>query len=149
MKLTKPSPQRPGMEGEMDIQKLLDALGESARQTRSEYHLTLGKLIETLEQQDPAARVEVDTSGSVGDLTSYRGYYADLAFMPADHATVDDVVREARAARGATFVGYKGGDFVMGADTPLWIAEWGCCGVAIVGIEFRDGAVVLETKEIE
>jgi hypothetical protein len=35
---------------------------------------------------------------------------------------------------GQVFGGYKGGDFVMGALTPVWVADYGCCGMKIMAL---------------
>ncbi len=42
---------------------------------------------------------------------------------------------------GRTLEGYKGGEFMMGRNTPLWLAEWGRCGPAILGLS-DDGHVI-------
>jgi hypothetical protein len=44
------------------------------------------------------------------------------------------------------FMGYKGGDFVMGALTPVWVANYGSCGQKLMAIR-PDGT--LETAENE
>ena len=35
---------------------------------------------------------------------------------------------------GQVFCGYKGGDFVMGALTPVWVSEYGCCGPKLMAL---------------
>jgi len=47
---------------------------------------------------------------------------------------------------GQVFNGYKGGDFVMGALTPVWIASYGRLGRKIIALS-DDGK--LETSEDE
>lgn len=133
-----------------DIQKLMDAMNESRRLSRSGYHLTLSGLIDALRLAPADMLVRTDAGQGVGDADSYRGYYSDLALDPVQEAgTVAALLKTASAALGTTFNGYKGGDFVMGPDTPLWVAPYGCCGPAIVGYEIADGAMVLKTKEID
>ena len=63
--------------------------------------------------------------------------------------SVADLLETANSALDNTFTGYKGGEFFMGPDTPLWIAPYGSCGPAIVGCEISDGALILRTKEID
>ena len=76
---------------------------------------------------------------------SYRGYYSDLAFEKDDGLrSVKELLDSCKSCMGQVFEGYKGGDFVMGALTPVWIAEYGCCGVKIMGI--REGGEI-ETAE--
>ena len=81
----------------------------------------------------------LSTGNAPGDLISYRGYYSDLAFEPGDRCvTVKELLERANEANGDTFTGYKGGDFVMGDDTPLWAAPYGSTGLAIVDIKCGD-----------
>ena len=58
---------------------------------------------------------------------SYRGYYNQIAFAPATDTTVGQMLEHAKACDGATFTGYKGGDYTMGLDTDCNIAEYGDC----------------------
>lgn len=81
----------------------------------------LKDLIEWLEKQDATATVPY----GFGAPDSYRGYYEDLAFAPAQNVTFGSMLENARYAMGRTFQGYKGGDFTMGEFTDCWIAEYG------------------------
>lgn len=137
-----------------DLQRLFDAVSMSQQETRSGYHVTLGKLISALSTANPNLIVlAVDEAGkqsAVSRFTSYRGYYSDLALTPTDDAplTVSTLLMQAKAALGATFEGYKGGDYIMGERTPLWFAEYGNTGPAIVGIHVA-AAFMLLLKEID
>lgn len=134
----------------MDMQKLIDAMSETGRRERSRYHLTLGGAIKALEGMPPELPVEFDRGGSPESAHSYRGYYSDLAFdVTAGPVTVSDFLDQLRQALGRTFEGYKGGDFAMKDDTPLWCASYGCCGAAIMGPVTGDGKLILATKEID
>lgn len=96
---------------------------------RAATQLTLGKLIDRLEAMPPDVRL------GICDPHSYRGYYSDLAFefteMPV---TIADALKMARECMGETFQGYKGGDFKMGRNTPVWLADWGSCGHKIMAV---------------
>lgn len=134
----------------LDIQGMMDAMSASWAADRSKYHLTLGKLIAVLEPHDPALPVTFDYGPFVGSEHSYRGYYSDLSFEPsAERSTVADVLARAKAAIGNTYEGYKGGDFVMRDDTPLWCAHYGNTGSAIIGASVSTEAVILETKNVD
>lgn len=135
----------------MDIQKMLDAYMGALRTTRSQYQTTLGELIDELAKREPSRPVIIAGVGAPGILSSYRGYYSDLAFEGGGpEATVSDVLANCRAALGATFEGYKGGDYVMGPDTPLWASPYGeSSGIAIMGVCDIEGAVVLMTKQVD
>ena len=67
---------------------------------------------------------------------SYRGYYDDLAlgYIAKDYYeenkddeihTVKDFLEEAKRCLGKTFYGWKGGEFIMDKNTPLWVANSG------------------------
>lgn len=135
----------------IDMQKFVDALMAAGRQQRSLYHLTLGEAIKRLTEIDPSMPFVVDGEGSPGPVDSYRGYYSDLAFRPSgDLATVGAALANLQAASGATFEGYKGGDFVMKDHTPLWVSSWGeCSDRAVMDLRVIEGRCVLETRIVE
>lgn len=134
----------------MDIQKLLDTISDASRNTRSGYHLTLGELTTLLREADPAVLVEFDDGASVGDETSYRGHYADLAFEAGGKpSTAADVLNACVRATTRTYEGYKGGDFTYDERTPLWRAEWGCTGPAIIATLAQDDRIILITRDVD
>ncbi len=85
--------------------------------------ISLGQLIDTLERA-PQDRIAVDGFGKPG---SWRGVYAFLRFDPKRNATAAEMLRYAREAVGATFEGYKGGEYTMTRDTPCFIDGYGDC----------------------
>lgn len=89
----------------------------------------LGQLIERLKKEDPAKVVR----HGFHNPHSYRGYYEDVAFEPAPNARVVDMLDSATSALGATFQGWKGGDFTMDEHTLVWLAFEGACGESIGG----------------
>jgi hypothetical protein len=84
-------------------------------------HLSLGGLIARLEQEDPAQVLPI----GFAEPHSYRGYYEQLAFEPRRNIRVGDVLSAARSALGATYEGYKGGDYTMDEHTDCWISNYG------------------------
>lgn len=123
-----------------DVQAMLDGLSAQMQRERSTTQFTLGNLIAALEAMPLSAMID-----GIKSPHSYRGYYCDLAFEPSESRTqVATALVMCREAMGQVFEGYKGGDYMMGATTPLWIALYGCCGKKIVGIT-ADGAI--ETTE--
>lgn len=137
----------------MDLQKLVDAVNETASRERAGYHLTLGKLIERLKECSPDQYVIYDWVEQVAPSApeSYRGYYCDLSFPPsATPIKVSELLQDASGAIGATFEGYKGGDFTMHDRTPIWASPYGSAnGIAIMDLKQIDGRVVLITKQID
>lgn len=136
----------------MDPQSLMDGLTKAMRMSRKGYHLSLGGLIGDLKKASDECSVVIDGGGHPGRALSYRGYYEDLAFAPSDTPiTVGEFRIVCQAALDATFTGYKGGDFVMTADTPLWISSYGTAsGQAITGTILRnEWEFVLQTRQVD
>lgn len=103
------------------LQAMINGMSAAWQEERSHSQMTLGGMIAALEALSPDAEVF-----GLGGLMSYRGYYSDLAFEPIDGARpVADVLRDCRSAMGETFEGYKGGDYLMGKTTPLWVSAYG------------------------
>ena len=120
----------------MDIQDLVDGWSARMARSRAETQMTLGKLIAALE----AMPEDADVAG-LSSPHSYRGYYSDLAFEPTG-GTVKAValLTECRATMGQVFQGYKGGDFVMGALTPVWVSHYGTTGKKLIALR-QDGSI--------
>lgn len=112
------------------MQASIDGMNIQQQNDRSESQMTLGDMIKALESLPDVAKIE-----GLGDFNSYRGYYCDLAFEPQEgKRLVIDILKQCRSAMGVPFMGFKGGEFVMGAQTPLWLADYGCCGYKIIAI---------------
>lgn len=122
------------------MQALVDGMSAQWKEERAQTQMTLGKFISALAEMPQDAPID-----GVRDLHSYRGYYSDLAFEPpqenAPKLTVADTLAMCRAAMGQVFQGYKGGDYMMGANTPLWIANYGHCGLKLMGVN-PDGTLI-------
>jgi hypothetical protein len=133
----------------MDIQKLFDTMSDVSRRDRSRYHLTLGSLITELEKLEYDCPVEFSDGGSPREPHSYRGYYSDLSFANGAAISAKELLAICRGSLGQTYEGYKGGDFVMGPETPLWRAPYGCCGDAIISFTATPEKVVLGTRNVD
>lgn len=117
----------------MNMQDLIDGMGQRMMRERSETQMTLGKLIACLETMPPDSNVYGLTNPH-----SYRGYYTDLAFEHnCDMVKASDLLAICKDAMGKVFQGYKGGDYVMGALTPVWVAPYGVTGEKLIML--RDG----------
>jgi len=82
---------------------------------------TLGTIIAKLKQADQQRIVPF----GFGQPMSYRGYYDQLAFEPKRNVTIASMLSHAESALGQIFTGYKGGEYLMDANTECWIAEYG------------------------
>lgn len=118
------------------LQAMIDGMMAEQQRERADTQMTLGDVITALESLPKDTEVE-----GLKRLMSYRGYYSDLAFEQ-EHGKrpAREILTMCRAAMGKVFTGYKGGDFMMGESTPMWIAEYGCCGVKITAIN-QDGSI--------
>jgi hypothetical protein len=115
--------------------------------------IDLGDLITLLRHQPANAEVTFDFAYFVPDaLKSWRGDYSQLALGFRERSTekpapkVAEVLSLLQGALKKTFEGYKGGDYQMSERTPVWMDNWGeVSHTAIVGVQFVDGYVVLQT----
>lgn len=89
--------------------------------------MSLDELIAALERLDP----ELVVPFGFHNPHSYRGYYDELAFEPAENVTVGSMLDASRSALGTTYEGWKGGDFTMRGYTTCWLAEEGHTGETI------------------
>ena len=58
---------------------------------------------------------------------SWRGSYRELAFEPFGPVTIMSMINDANNACGATYTGYKGGEFYMSEDSNVYIDCYGGC----------------------
>ncbi len=126
----------------LNMQALVDGMSAQWQRERAATQLTLGALIAALEKMPADAQV-----ANLRDPDSYRGYYSDLYFERYDGTRpAAELLAECKAAMGQVFTGYKGGDYVMGALTPLWLASYGSCGQKLMAVH---AGGELETAEDE
>ena len=118
------------------LQAMVNGMSAQWQRERSESQMTLGKLIADLE----AMPADTEVRG-LESAHSYRGYYCDLAFEPIKaKVKVSSLLAECKAAMGKVFTGYKGGDYVMGESTPVWISHYGTTGQKLMAIH-KDGTI--------
>ena len=126
------------------MQQFIDQLLQGFQDERkASPQFSLNDLIDRLEE------LPQDMPILLGDADSYRGYYSDLAFAPlydTEPRTVKEALKEALLAHGKTFTGYKGGEFTMEGDTPVWYSHYGDCGPAIIGIT-DEGEILIQYDE--
>lgn len=119
-------------------QAMMDGMSAAWQRKRAATQMTLGKLIGALEGLGGDRLLT-----GFGDPHSYRGYYDDLSFAPTlVRRTAGDLLNVVRSdCMGRTFTGYKGGEFMMGENTPVWIAEWGATGERLMGLDTESKVV--------
>lgn len=130
--------------------------------------ITLGQLITEIESfdlrnsSDEFKNVCFDFGSAVPtNLDSWRGSYSELAlgykFSGYDNTkehfadiTANDLLQELKSAIGKEYTGWKGGDFIMNEDTPVWVANPGNGGnTAIIGILDAGWQLVILTAYCE
>lgn len=90
--------------------------------------MTLGELINTLKSFPKDYLVVIKPYDLIPQgFTSYRGYYDELAleYDIEGHCTVEELLKVAKKVVGKELMGYKGGEFVMTNNTPIWISNYG------------------------
>ncbi len=124
------------------LQAMMDGFGAHAQTERAKTQMTLGGLIEALEKMPEDAPV-----ANLISPQSYRGYYCDLAFeREKGMRRAIELLRDCRGSMGQVYCGYKGGDYLMGASTPVWVADYGNSGDKLMAVN-PDGTI--ETAEDE
>lgn len=147
----------------MDLQTYLDNAVKAGRaeSMKTSDQLTLGEIILKIEPYVPKEKEKKekgeDEAIVVYDfgyfkpktINSWRGSYAELAL---DHSegeealTVLEFYDLLKETVGKTFTGYKGGDFLMGKNTPVWVANYSESGsTAVLEIVYDDYDLIIMT----
>ena len=116
--------------------------------------ITLGELVLKLESiKEKTKNVSLDFGDFYPtDFDSWRGSYCEIALNYDDgwpreeEVTVDTLLKKAKESIGQTFEGYKGGQFTMNKDTPVWVANYSKSGnTGLVGVIETEYCVILTT----
>lgn len=118
--------------------------------------MKLGNLIKSLEELPQESRITILVRGRYYNpsyLHSYRGYYDQLALSwdGEEKKKVCELLEECKSSVGKVFTGWKGGDFMMDENTPVWISN-GCgeCDNLIIQDIKKDATgIVIKTMENE
>ena len=157
----------------MDWQEIIDNAVEVQRneKMKTSAQLTLGELILKLEYiEDKSKPVIFDRQYFPTDIASWRGSYRELAFeymemnndplVTAEQPrTVETWLKKLKGMIGTMIYGYKGGEFLTGKTTPIWVANYGESSgfthdgdiwtQAVVDVSQNEQTVILETRNIE
>lgn len=89
--------------------------------------------------------------------SKYGNSYESIPTTLSENPTARELLELLERCKGKTFVGYKGGDFIMGKTTPVWISNYGCSSglerekdkyeTYIIDVAELDEIVVLATKD--
>ena len=121
--------------------------------------MTLGALIDALEAihcKEGHSGVFTDFCGlaPTGRVYSYRGDYSHFAIEVGreydfpSKCSLPGLIEVLKGSVGKTFEGWKGGDYTMKRDTPVWVtlAPDECFGTFVSGVKDEVYMVVIETK---
>ena len=116
--------------------------------------MKLINLIRRLEQQPQDNIIHFDFCQAVPcSLSSSRGSYDDLAigFEFIGSMEVSELLAICKGALGTTYPGYKGGEFLMGEFTEVWVDNFGYwTNTKITGIHDQNfGYSIITTMNIE
>jgi len=146
----------------MDIQDWVTKQIDEARSKRmlTSPQITLGELISKIKpivdnQKNRESKEEATVRFDFEylfptELDSWRGSYAELALnfkSEGNEMTVTAFYNMLKEAIGKEFTGYKGGEFIMNEDTPVWVANYGNSGsTAVVEVVDNGHTVILITQ---
>lgn len=114
--------------------------------------MRLGELIDVLEKHQGNQSVRFSDGSYPVSFCSWRGVYRWLTLQPGNqHASVGHLLELAKGADGGTFYGYKGGEYIMDRESPVWADEYGACNHnAIVAWYVNDeDELILQRENIE
>lgn len=130
-----------------EAQKNRDSIIESSGQW------TLGQLRDSLIKAPPTFLLYFSDGRGVGYFDRWRGIYSEIAICPIEPSqthTVQTQMELAIQSIGRTFTGYKGGDYTMTRETPVWVSPHGQAdSYMVVGFEVLEDCVIIQIKERE
>lgn len=120
-----------------------------------ENHLTVEEVLNEMGKYSETEKIILSNGMFLdGSFDSYRGYYDHLAI---DFSENDKGMNTVGGFKGilkkALYVGvmcgYKGGEYSISDDTPVWFAHYGTTSGSemIVGIERMEDGIRIVTKE--
>lgn len=157
----------------MDFQEVIEnkVASDRAERMKTSPQLTLGELIARLEGmpthwdkgEKGEKNIVFDFEYAIPTgLESWRGSYNELAltfdFKGYDHfykkepkpIKITAFIKMLKEAIGKEYTGWKGGKFVMGKNTPIWVANSGNSGnTGVIGVFDNEYELVLLTGRCE
>ena len=143
----------------MNLQQYLDSVSKSRRTAILEQNdqLTLGQLIKKIQviadiqaEREDEATVRYDFEYLFPNAAdSWRGDYSELALnynVDGEEMKVSEFLSMLKECVGKSFSGWKGGEYRMTEDTPVWVANPGKSGnTAVIEVVDQGWCVILIT----
>jgi hypothetical protein len=86
-------------------------------------------------------------------IDSWRGAYEELALdinLEGEPLKVTEFYNLLKSCIGKKFTGYKGGEFIMSKNTPVWVANYGNSGhTCVIDIVDNEYEVLIKTGRRE
>ena len=147
---------RNGMGLQEELTKQVNAMRRATFESSDQ--LSLGAIIkkvlpiaERKEGEDPTVRFDFGNLFPTY-IDSWRGSYNELAlnytedYSKEKPKTITEFLMMLKEAIGKTYTGYKGGEYVMDENTPVWVANYGQSGdTAVIDIIDEDYEVIIIT----
>lgn len=142
----------------MNINDIYKAVKKQrARRFSKSNQLSLGEIISKVEDLLKLKDEKINVVYDFGylapkEIDSWRGSYDELALDYSNHGglTLKDFHELLLKAVDNTFEGYKGGEYTMSKDTPVWVANYGDSGhTAVLGVIDGGWQVVIITGYME
>ena len=119
----------------MDLQKYIQNAVLASRQKTlaNSDQLTLGEMILKVEHLLTTKKGDESVVYDFGylfptEIDSWRGSYSELALdykTDGNRKSLTDFCSMLKGAVGKEFTGYKGGEFIMNKNTPVWVSNYG------------------------
>lgn len=124
-----------------------NTLSKSDQLTLGELILKLEPIVEKQKERKDEAEVKYDFEYLFPtSIDSWRGSYDELALnfeIEGNCMKVTDFLKMLKEALGKEFTGYKGGEFYMNKNTPVWVANYGNSGNTAVIDVVDDGYQII------
>jgi hypothetical protein len=139
----------------MDLQTCIqNSLKEAREKTLANSdQLTLGEMIsklDAIEQRNEEPEVVYDFGYLFPtEIDSWRGSYDELALnykSEGEKMKLSEFLSMLKNAVGKEYTGYKGGEFIMTENTPVWVSNYGeACDTAVIDIVDDEWRVIIIT----
>jgi len=153
------------LENPFGIQSILTNAINKMRQEsfKTSSQLSLGEIIlklESIKNTKLPILFDIKKYHPTG-IDSWRGSYNELALEYDDKGKpmlLCDFLKILKDTLGKTFIGYKGGNFLMGKTTPVWVANYGECHgfrkdgykeTAVIDVLEQKSVVIIKTKAMD
>ena len=150
----------------MNLEELNELVANKRKESfEKSNQITLGELINQLDNlelkynEENYKSVYFDFGTAIPtDLDSWRGSYDELAlgyeltgYDRKDNSAftdckADKLLEKLKSAVGKTYYGWKGGDFIMNENTPIWVANSGNSGnTGVIGVLDEGWCIIILT----